>query len=540
MHHFFIHLYYLILKNRILTTCIALAVAAICLFFASKINFEEDINQIIPKSEKSDLTAKVLKQLNFSDKIIVIIEKKTNDNNYQLSETAEAFLQKTEPLKKYISAVQGKVNDDEISETFDFVNQNLPLFLDENDYKEISRKLSKDSIAKQVENNYVSLVSPTSLVTKEFIKKDPLGIAFLGIKKLNALNISKDFKLEDNFIVTKDGKNLLLFLEPKNKSNDTKNNEYFVDQLNRIKDDLNQKFQGKTEISYFGSPIIAVANAQQIKKDIQNTVIISMSLLLILLIYYFNNIFTPLIVFLPTVFSVLLALLVLYFVKDKISAISLSVGAILIGITIDYALHILTHYKHNNNIEELYKEITQPIILSSATTAVSFLCLVFVRSEALKDLGLFAAITVIFSAFFALIIVPQLYHPKEKSEKTNTNFIDKIGSYPYEKNKPLIIGCSVVIVACLFGFRQVGFNEDIGDLNYIPKELKISEAKLAKLSDITSKSIYTISYGNSEEEALARNSKLSAFLDQEKKENKILSYNSIGNVVLSKSLFKNY
>lgn len=113
-----------------------------------------------------------------------------------------------------------------------------------------------------------------------------------------------------------------------------------------------------------------------------------MTVLLILLIYYFRNFFTPIIVFLPTVFSVLLALLVLYFIKDKISAISLSVGAILIGITIDYALHILTHYKHNNNIEELYKEITQPIILSSATTAVSFLCLVFVRSEALKDLGL--------------------------------------------------------------------------------------------------------------------------------------------------------
>jgi predicted RND superfamily exporter protein len=110
--------------------------------------------------------------------------------------------------------------------------------------------------------------------------------------------------------------------------------------------------------------------------------------------------------------------LILYFIKDKISAISLSVGAILIGITIDYALHILTHYKHNNNIEELYKEITQPIILSSATTAVSFLCLVFVRSEALKDLGLFAAITVILSSVTALIIVPQLYHPKKKKKQS--------------------------------------------------------------------------------------------------------------------------
>lgn len=533
MHRFFIHLYYLISKNRLISLAVALGILIICGFFASKINFEEDINQIIPKNEKSDLTAKVLKQLNFSDKIIVIIEKKSKDDNFQLSETADTFLNKIEPLHKYIGSVQGKVNDNEISETFDFVNQNLPLFLNEKDYAEIERKLNKDSIAKQVENNYVSLVSPTSLVTKEFIKKDPLGITFLGIKKLNALNISKDFKLEDNYIVTKNGKNLLLFIDPKNKSNDTKNNEVFVNQLNEIKDEINKTFNGKTEISYFGSPVIAVANAQQIKKDIQNTVIISMTVLLILLMYYFRNFFTPLIVFLPTVFAVFVSLMILYFIKDKISAISLSVGAILIGITIDYALHILTHYKHNNNIEELYKEITQPIILSSATTAVSFLCLVFVRSEALKDLGLFASITVFLSSFAALIIVPQLYHPKADKEKTNTNFIDKIGSYPYEKNKPLIIGCSIIIIACLFGFRHVGFNEDIGDLNYIPKDLKISEAKLEKLSDITSKSIYTISYGNSESEALTRNSQLSHFLEKEKQEGKILSYNSIGNVVLS-------
>lgn len=183
MHRIFIYLYYFISKNRLISIAAALAILLVCGFFASKINFEEDINQIIPKNEKSDLTAKVLKQLNFSDKIIVIIENKSDEENFHLSETADAFLNKIEPLQKYIGSVQGKVNDDEISETFDFVNQNLPLFLNESDYREIEKKIRKDSIAKQVENNYISLVSPTSLVTKEFIKKDPLGITFLGIKK---------------------------------------------------------------------------------------------------------------------------------------------------------------------------------------------------------------------------------------------------------------------------------------------------------------------------------------------------------------------
>ncbi|WP_435524689.1 hypothetical protein [Chryseobacterium indoltheticum] len=91
MHRFFIHLYYFISKNRFISIAVALGVLLICGFFASKINFEEDINQIIPKNEKSDLTAKVLTQLNFSDKIIVIVEKKSKDDNFQLSETADTF-----------------------------------------------------------------------------------------------------------------------------------------------------------------------------------------------------------------------------------------------------------------------------------------------------------------------------------------------------------------------------------------------------------------------------------------------------------------
>lgn len=533
MSRFFIYLYHLIRKNQIIAILFVVIFLFICGFFASKINFDEDINQIIPKNEKSDLTAKILKQLSFSDKIIVIIEQKGNPNEFGLSETADAFLEKIKPWDSYIKSVQGKIDDDQISETFGFINENIPLFLEEKDYLEIENKLQKDSIAKKVEQNYIALVSPTSLVTKEFIKEDPLGISLMGLKKLNALNISNDFKLENNYVVTKDGKNLLLFLEPKFGGSETKNNEQFVNQLDAIKNQLNIEFKGKTETSYFGSPMIAVANAKQIKKDIQSTVMISAAVLVLLLIFYFRNFFTPLIIFIPTIFGAAAALLAMFFIKDKISAISLSVSAILIGITIDYAIHILTHFKHNHNIEEVFKEITPPIVISSATTAISFLCLIFVRSEALKDLGIFACIAVLLSAFFSLVIIPQIYNPKKNPQKTKPTFIDKIGAYPYEKNKWLIIVCSVLIFISFFGFRHIKFNQNINDLNYIPKEMKENEAKLEKLSNLTSKSIYLVSYGNTEAEALEKNAKLFSFLKEQKQQNKILDYNSVGQLVLS-------
>ena len=533
MHRIFIFIYHFISENRWLASVAAILFLVIALFFASKINFDEDINQIIPKNEKADITAKVLSQLNFSDKIIIIIEAKSAEG-FALSETADTFINEISSLNSYIKSVEGKVEEDQISETFGFVSENIPLFLNDADYKILDGKLNKDSIAAKLQQNYKSLSSPTSLVTKEFIKKDPLGISVIGLQKLNSLNLGKDFKLEDNYIVTQDGKNLLLFITPKFGGSETKNNEIFIEKLNLIKDKINKNFAGKSEISYFGSPLIAVANAKQIKRDIQRTVFISATVLLVLLIFYFRNFLAPLIIFIPTVFGAAAGLMFMYFIKDKISAISLSVSAILIGITVDYAIHILTHYKHKNNIEEVFKEITHPIVMSASTTAVSFLCLVFVRSEALKDLGIFACVTVLLSAFFTLVIIPHIYKPKPAKENEQPTIIDKMGAYPYEKNRWLVIICSLLIVASFFGFRHIKFNQNINDLNFVPEEIKANERKLDKLSDFTEKSIYVVSYGSTQDEALKKNSEISRFLHDEKIKNNVISFSSSGGIVLSR------
>lgn len=534
MHKIFTALYHRIAKHRLVYLAAALLVLAACCWAVTKIRFEEDISQIIPKSGKADITAKVLRQQNFSDKIVVIITKSKPSDGYELSETADAFLNAVKPLQKlYIKSIQGRVGDEEMAQTFDFLHANLPLFLSEKDYQLIAKKTSPDSIARQVSENYDAMLSPSSLVMKDFIRKDPLGLTFIAMKKLQSLNISKDFKLEDQYVVSRDGGSLLLFLVPKFGGSETKHNELFADALERIKTDLNHKFRGKTEISYFGSPLIAVANAKQIKGDIQKTVLISMSILFALLIFYFRNFFTPVIIFIPTAVSAIMALGVMYLIRDKISAISLSIGAILLGITIDYALHILTHYKHKANIEEVYREITAPILMSAGTTAVSFLCLVFVKSEALKDLGIFAAITVMLSAVFSLIIIPHIYSPKSlDGQPAKSTIVDKIGAYPYERNRWLAVFCSAIIVLSFFGFSKIKFNNNLGDLNFVPDEMKRSEAQLERLSDLASKSVYAIAYGRTQAEALEHNAELAATLAREKKQGSILGYQSIGELVL--------
>lgn len=533
MHKYFIAIHLFVSRNKWLSVFFAFVFLAVFGFLASRISFEEDITKLIPKSERSDDTAKVLGQLNFADKITVIFNVGKDGSADDLTEMATVFLDSLKSCDKYVNSVQGKVDDENIQETFDFVYNNLPLFLDEKDYASIQEKLSNDSIASVVAANYRNIISPTGLVTKDFILKDPLGISFIALKKLQQLSASDDFELRDGFIITKDQKKLLLFINPKLPGNETAQNTLFVAKLNSIKENLNKQFKSKSSLDYFGSTLIAVANAKQIKSDIITTTIAAIGTLMLILCVYYRKIFIPIIIFIPTIFGVLTALTLLYFIKGTISAISLSIGAVLLGVTIDYSLHILTHYKHNSDIKTLYKDITKPLIMSSTTTAVAFLCLLFVKSEALQDLGIFASASVVITSIFSLLIIPHLYKPKVGEIVERKTVLDKMAGFSFERNKFLIFSSVIIIVISFFTFNKVLFNNDISQLNFVPDAIRKAEKDLESSTNITSKSIYLASYGNSADEVLEKNNELFATLASDKKENKILSFSSVGGLLLS-------
>ncbi|EJL62994.1 1-acyl-sn-glycerol-3-phosphate acyltransferase [Flavobacterium sp. CF136] len=534
MHHYFYAIHLFVNRRKSLSVLLAVAMLFVFGFFASQIKFEEDITKLIPTNDKSDVTAKVLKQLNFADKITVIFKLEKNGTDEDLKEMATVFSDSvSKSCKPYITGIQGKVDEENIQETIDFVYNNLPLFLENKDYAAIQEKLQKDSIAATVQGNYKSIISPSGFVTKDFILQDPLGISFIALKKLQQLNVGDDFILDNGFVMTKDKKKLLLFITSNLPSSETEKNTLFAAKLKSIQDNLNQKFKTKTSISYFGSALIAVANADQIKSDIILTTTIAMITLMLILILFYRKILIPLIIFLPTVFGALFAVAFLYFVKEQISAISLGIGSILLGITIDYSIHILTHYKHNSDVKTLYKDITMPLIMSSSTTAVAFLCLLFVKSEALNDLGIFAAVIVMASAFFSLLIVPHLYKPKENNFDHKKNVIDKLAHFSFHNNKFLIGFCVLITIICCFTYNNVGFNNDLSQLNFVPKEIKAAEKELEESTSLTSKTIYVASYGKSMEEVLQNNSRLFSDLSKEKQNKKILNFSSVGGIMLS-------
>lgn len=533
MDNFFYSIYHYFARRRLVGAIGLLGLLAFLVYFASKIQFEEDISKLIPTNSKTEEIQKVLKSVNFADKIIVNISRQPEASIDDLTRYAEQFIDSiTQRSANHIKEIQGKVQEEDISSTMDFVYNNAPLFLDEHDYKAIAQKLSKDSISAITYRNYRTLISPSGIVAKEMILRDPLGISFMALKKLRGLGVGDQFTLKNGFILSKDQQHILLFITPVHPSSETAKNTDFVADLYDVQTNLQPLFQDKIKSEYFGATIIAVANAQQIKSDIQLTTTIALIVLMGILILFYKRVTLPLILFTPTLFGGLLSIAVLYWTRGKISGISLGIGSVLIGVTLDYSLHMLTQIRSNPSIKTLFADITKPLLMSSATTALAFMCLLFLDSQALQDLGLFAAVSVMGSSLFALLLIPHLYRNTGNANNKAT-FLDKMACYDFHKNKWGIGILITLMVISIFTYNKVIFNKDITKLNYEPKDLVQARENLDALTDMSSKSIYLAVYGTDREAVLQANDSVYRSLEHLKEKGEILNFGSIGALVNS-------
>lgn len=533
MDQFFLQLYDSLKSHKVLAVVVGIVFVALCGLLASKLQFQEDITELLPSNERSETLKKVLGQIEFSDKITLHISSKKPEQADLLAAYAEFFLDSVEVYQeKYIAQIQGKIGTESLLGTYNFVSENLPLFLDGEDYKTIQERLQADSISSRVKTGHKTLMSPAGMIAKNYILKDPMQFTVLGLDKLRQLQVGSNFELHKGFLLTKDKKNLLLFIEPKFPGTETAENTLFVKNLKNTVSKLNQSF-GTINGKLTGAALYSVANAEQVKKDIRITVGIAMGVLLIILIGFYRNFFVPLILFIPTFVGALTALALLSLLKGEISAISLGIGSVLLGVTLDYSLHILTHSRSVPTAKQLFKDTSLPIVTTALTAATAFLCLLFVKSNALWDLGIFAAVSLLVSAVVALIVVPQFYRPKKVAPNSKNSIIDRFASYDFHESRFLLLFLAGVFLAGLFFFNEVKFDQDLSSLNYQPEELLKAEKELLEITGDGSKSIYLVSYGNSVNQALEVNNKLHEKLSKAKEAGRIETYSSLGGIVLS-------
>jgi hypothetical protein len=158
---------------------------------ASRLRLEEDISKILPRDEKIEKLNQVFQNSKFLDKLVLTVSLRDSLAPSQpdsLVEFADTLVHNIQlQLSPYISKINYKVDDGFALELMNTVTDHIPVFLEESDYKSIDSLIQPGKIRETLQKNIKTLTSPAGIALKNTIKKDPVGISLLGLKKIQQL-----------------------------------------------------------------------------------------------------------------------------------------------------------------------------------------------------------------------------------------------------------------------------------------------------------------------------------------------------------------
>ena len=479
---------------------ILLLIISILSFTASKLNLNEDINQIFSDKEAA-------KMLTSSENKKVFISINTINSNFDIKQVHQDVSNKLSlQFPKQLTFLTQESGN---TSFLDLFYSNIPFYLLHSDYTIIQDRISDiDSI---LESNHRSLFSVSSDINKEIIFKDPLGLCKLIIDQHKDLFNVSNYINEENSqktIICNLTNNDILHVTP----------VYEALQLikNKYKDD-------NIDISFFSISFIPVVNSIQIKEDLKLTLSFTIIIILLILIIVFRSYLLPFLFVLPAIFGMVFSLALIYWLRGGISGIALGSGAIVFGIVIDYSFHFFSHQKHNKDNSKTIIELYKPLLFSAFTTIMAFYALTLTNSKVLNDFGWFASFGLIGSLLFVLFVLPVISPITEISKKQHEYGFN----IPNKLSKYLAIGILILTTFFLFKANEVSFDSNIENLNFFPDELKDAEKNILDINSKDNKSILLYVENQDKEITKEKNLELLLFLKDLKKKNKIIKYSNL-------------
>ncbi len=179
---------------------------------------------------------------------------------------------------------------------------------------------------------------------------------------MEELQLDDNYKLLNGYVVTKDEKHILLFISSANSNNETLKNAALLEGIEATMVETSASLNDEVIGEYFGAMAVAVGNARRIEADIKLTVTIAMVILMLFISLFYRKPTIFAYILMPVLFGGTFGLAALYIVKSSVSTVALAVGSVLLGITIDFALHTITHFKTVGDSRQVLKDISTPVL----------------------------------------------------------------------------------------------------------------------------------------------------------------------------------
>ena len=502
--------------------CLASLVVVTLLMVLSvtRLSYREDIRDFLPLDEKEREALNDYDRQAQTSLIVAIIEQRdsTVDDPDLLVEGVETFLNAIDGLE----GVTVQTDFSQMEEQQEEAYRQLPYLLEAADYQRMDSLLQQpDFIASRLQEAKERLLMPMGMgsMMENDITHDPLGLFSPVVSLMRDTAMLSRFDIYDGCLLTADHRRALVLLNSPYGGSETASNERLLDLLNAKADSVSRLLTPDSclltpslltpslltplNIRFCGAPVIAVTNASQIKTDSLLSVCIAAVLILLLLWFFLRSLRHILLIALTIGWGWVFAIACLSWVHQEVSVIVIGISSIIVGIAVNYPLHLIAHLSHTSDVRQALQEIVKPLVVGNITTVGAFLALVPLRAAALRDLGLFSSFLLIGTILFTLIWLPQMVcysrsHSRSEecgvwsedtlaadsasdsvSDISPSSFLLPPSSKKIHKILPIIL----LLLTAFFGYHSLhtAFDADLTHINYMTPVQRSDMALLQQL-----------------------------------------------------------
>ncbi|MBI3397770.1 MAG: MMPL family transporter [Deltaproteobacteria bacterium] len=458
-----------------------------------RIDLKTDILDALPsKNPAIDVFVSFLNDFGSIDNLVIVLKSKDKkiDDYLEIAESLAKRL-KGSPFIEYVDYNILHANRE-------LMLKNLPLFLDKNSLDTLRKRLTKEGIEKQIKQNKRQLLSPLSTpLYSELILRDPLNLRSIVLSSMDKQGANR-ISIKQGYYISSDNSILLAFAKPLGSNRDIKFVKGLKKELDHIFEAVKKEYgeNHDLQIGIAGPYAFAIEAHTTIQNDVVINAVTSTFLVFFLFQFVYKKRFLVLVITGTTLLTALSwSLGLAYLIFGSLNMTSSVVTAMLMGLGIDYIIHIFNRYETEfiqngdlrHSLDTTLTKTAPGVVTGAVTTAAAFFSIVATSFKGLYQMGIVAGIGVLACLISTLLVMTSLivfiergkkgllFHTQE--QRLGIEGISKIiKNYP----RPIIFASMLILLASCIGLYGIRFDNNPESIGPQTSQVLLLEKEIAE------------------------------------------------------------
>jgi predicted exporter len=202
-----------------------------------------------------------------------------------------------------------------------------------------------------------------------------------------------------------DGSMALLLVETKKSGFDAAQQQKIISQIRSIFNDIKDD---NIELHLTGSAVFSAESRNTIRDEIKWMTTTASFLVILIILAVYRSFRLLILSMLPLCTAIVSAVAITSILFGSLHGITLAFGITLLGITIDYPIHLFSHIRHKKGAMRSLLKVWPTLRLGVITSSVGYLAMVVSDVSGLTQIGCFAITGILSAALFTRWVLPGL------------------------------------------------------------------------------------------------------------------------------------